>query len=73
MEMDAHMLRRSNNDLATEARLAKTRLGDALKEKAAKLESALAKQKTELEEKHLAELDTTIEEEVRKLAADYKA
>ena len=73
LETDAHMLRRSNNDLATKAWLAKTRLGDALKEKAAKLDSALVKQKTKLEEKYVAELDTAMAEEERKLDADYKA
>ena len=45
----------------------------ALREKAAELESALAKQKAELEEKYVAELDDVMGEESRKLAADYKA
>ena len=72
LETDAHMLRRSNNDLSIEARLAKTWLGDALKEKAVELESALAKQKTELEEKYGADFEAAMEEE-QKLAADYRA
>ena len=73
METDAHMMRRANIDLATEARLARTRLEDALKEKAAELEYVLAKQKAKLEEKYEAELDTVMGEEARKLAADYNA
>ncbi|XXG39627.1 hypothetical protein AAC387_Pa01g0541 [Persea americana] len=60
LETDAHMMRRANIDLATEARLARTRLEDALKDKAAELESALAKQKAELEEKYGAELDAVM-------------
>ena len=43
----------------------------ARNEKAAEIESALAKQKAELEEKYGAELDTVMEE-AQKLAADYR-
>ena len=73
LETDAHQLRRTNNDLFAEANRAKTQLGDALKEKAAELESALAKQKAELEEKYVATLNDAVGEESRKLAAEYKA
>ena len=45
----------------------------ALREKAAELESALARQKTELEEKYMIRLNAITEEEVGKLAANYKA
>ena len=73
LEADAEMLRRGNTDLATDARLARRQLEDALKEKAAELESALAKQKAKLEEKYRVDFDAAIEEEVRRLAADYRA
>ena len=45
LEVDAYMLKRANNDLATESRQARAQLEAALKEKAAELESTLAKQK----------------------------
>ena len=45
----------------------------ALEEKAAGIESALAKQKAELEEKYGAEFDATVEEGMPEVTADYKA
>ena len=44
-----------------------------MEEKAAELESDLAKQKTELEEKCGAEFEAAMEEGMRELTADYKA
>ena len=73
LETDAYNMTTTNNDHYAEARRAKTQLENALKEKAAELESTLVGQKAELEEIYVAELDTTMAEEVGKLAADYKA
>ena len=42
-------------------------------EKAAELESALVKQKAELEEKYGAEFDAAMEEELQKVTTNYKA
>ena len=44
-----------------------------LLEKTVELESALAKQKAELEEKCAADFDAAMEEEAQRLAIDYKA
>lgn len=44
----------------------------ALEEQAAELESALARQKTELEEKYGAEFDAAMEEGIREVTTEYK-
>ena len=53
--------------------MAKGELEVALKGKAALLESTLARQEAKLKEEFLAEHNATMEEDVGKLTADYKA
>ena len=62
-----------NKRLISERNHAKGELEMVLKGKAAELESALARQKAELEEKYVAELNDAVVEETGRLAADYKA
>lgn len=72
LETDAHHLWRTNVYLVTERNQARDNLEAAREEKAAKLESALVKQKTELERKYGAEFDTALAEGVREVTAKYK-
>ncbi|XXG88793.1 hypothetical protein AAC387_Pa12g0959 [Persea americana] len=67
------MLRGTNKRLTFERRLAERRLEMALEGKAAELELALRGQEAKLKEEYQAEHDAMMNEEVDKLAADYKA
>ncbi|KAJ8629874.1 hypothetical protein MRB53_023197 [Persea americana] len=72
-EEDMQMLRGTNKRLTSERRLAERRLEMALEGKAAELELALRGQEAKLKEEYQAEHDAVMNEEVDKLAADYKA
>ncbi|XXG54674.1 hypothetical protein AAC387_Pa03g2493 [Persea americana] len=63
----------TNRRLLSERKQAQGSLEVALREKAAEVESALAKQEARLKKEFLAEHDSIMEEEVGKLTADYKA
>ena len=63
----------TNRRLLSQRNQAQGSLETALREKAAEIESALAKQEAKLKELFLAEHDSVMEEEVGKLSADYKA
>ena len=63
----------TNRRLLSQRNQAQGSLETALREKAAEIESALAKQEAKLKESFLAEHDSVMEEEVGKLTADYKA
>ena len=67
------MLRGTNKRLTSEIRLAERKLEMALEGKAAELELALRGQEAKLKEEYQAEHDAVMNEEVGKLAADYKA
>ncbi|XXG88385.1 hypothetical protein AAC387_Pa12g0599 [Persea americana] len=73
LEEDLQSTRRVNKRLISQRNQAKGELDMALREKATELEYALSKQKVELKEKYVAELDDAMGEKSRKLAADYKA
>ena len=73
LEEDLRDARGTNKRLLSQRNLAQGSLEMALRGKAAKIESALAKQEAKLKEEFLAEHNSIMEEEVGKLTADYKA
>ena len=72
-EEDMQMLRGTNKRLTSERRLAERKLEMALEGKATELELALRGQEAKLKEEYQAEHEAVMNEEVDKLAADYKA
>ncbi|XXG88079.1 hypothetical protein AAC387_Pa12g0338 [Persea americana] len=72
-EEDMKMLRGTNSRLISERKLAETKLEMALDGKAAELARALRDQEARLKEEYVAEHESVMNEEVSKLAADYKA
>ena len=72
-EEDMQMLRGTNKRLISEKKLAERKLEMALEGKAAELALALKGQEAKLKEEYLAEHEAVMNEEVNKLAADYKA
>ncbi|XXG77672.1 hypothetical protein AAC387_Pa08g1780 [Persea americana] len=72
-EEDMQMLRGTNKRLTSERRLAERKLEMALEGKAAELVLALRGLEAKLKEEYQAEHDAVMNEEVGKLAADYKA
>ncbi|KAJ8623416.1 hypothetical protein MRB53_031945 [Persea americana] len=73
LEDDLESAKGTNRRLLSQRNQAQGSLETALREKAAEIESALAKQEARLKEEFLAEHDSIMEEEVDKLSADYKA
>ncbi|XXG49469.1 hypothetical protein AAC387_Pa02g3648 [Persea americana] len=72
-EEDMQMLLGTNKRLTSERRLVERKLEMALAGKATELELTLRGQEAKLKEKYQAEHDAVMNEEVGKLAADYKA
>ncbi|XXG50258.1 hypothetical protein AAC387_Pa02g4303 [Persea americana] len=72
-EEDMKMLRGTNSRLISERKLAERKLEMALDGKATELARALKDQEAKLKEEYLAEHESVMNEEVSKLAADYKA
>ncbi|XXG87329.1 hypothetical protein AAC387_Pa11g2042 [Persea americana] len=72
-EEDMKMLRGTNSRLISERKLAERKLEMALDGKAAELARALRDQEARLKEEYVAEHESVMNEEVSKLAADYKA
>ena len=72
-EEDMKMLRGTNSRLISERKLAERKLEMALDGKAAELARALKDQEARLKEEYVAEHESVMNEEVSKLAADYKA
>ncbi|XXG79747.1 hypothetical protein AAC387_Pa09g0750 [Persea americana] len=72
-EEDMKMLRGTNSRLISERKLAERKLEMALDGKATELARALKDQEAKLKEEYLAEHESVMNEEVGKLAADYKA
>ncbi|XXG74042.1 hypothetical protein AAC387_Pa07g2863 [Persea americana] len=73
LEDELESTKGTNKRLLSQRNQAQGSLETALREKAAEIESALAKQGARLKEEFLAEHDSIMEEEVGKLSADYKA
>ena len=73
LQDDLDSAKSTNRRLLSQRNQAQASLETALREKAAEIESALAKQGARLKEEFLAEHDSIMEEEVGKLSANYKA
>ena len=73
LEKDLLSSRGLSTRLVAERNEARGQLEVARREKAAELESALARREAELKEQYLAEHNAAMGEEVGRLAAEYKA
>ncbi|XXG52548.1 hypothetical protein AAC387_Pa03g0851 [Persea americana] len=73
LEDDLQSAKGTNRRLLSQRNQAQGSLEMALREKAAEIESALAKQEARLKEEFLAEHNSIMGEEVGRLSADYKA
>ncbi|KAJ8622416.1 hypothetical protein MRB53_030945 [Persea americana] len=73
LEDDLESAKGTNRRLLSQRNQAQGSLEMALREKAAEIESALAKQEARLKNEFLAEHDSIMGEEVSRLSADYKA
>ncbi|XXG39747.1 hypothetical protein AAC387_Pa01g0624 [Persea americana] len=73
LQDDLDSAKSTNRRLLSQRNQAQASLETALREKAAEIESALAKQGARLKEEFLAEHDSIMEEEVGRLSANYKA
>ncbi|XXG68535.1 hypothetical protein AAC387_Pa06g1598 [Persea americana] len=73
LEDELDSAKATNRRLLSQRNQAQGSLEAATREKAAEIESALAKQEARLKEEFLTEHDSIMEEEVGKLTADYKA
>ena len=73
LEDDLDSAKGTNRRLLSQRNQAQGSLEMALREKAAEIESALAKQEARLKNEFLAEHDSIMGEEVGRLSADYKA
>ena len=73
LENDLESAKGTNRKLLSQRNQAQGSLEMALREKAAEIESALAKQEARLKEEFLAEHDSVMGAEVGRLSAEYKA
>ncbi|XXG47101.1 hypothetical protein AAC387_Pa02g1800 [Persea americana] len=73
LEDDLESVKGTNRRLLSQRNQTQGSLETALREKAAEIESALAKQEARLKEEFLAEHNSIMGEEVGRLSADYKA
>ncbi|XXG76138.1 hypothetical protein AAC387_Pa08g0558 [Persea americana] len=73
LEDELDSAKATNRRILSQRNQAQGSLEAAMREKAAEIESALAKQEARVKEEFLTEHDSIMEEEVGKLTADYKA